>query len=147
MYPSSLYIRIVNFKSKMIEATYDKSFELPFSYVIYSKSKECFLGSSSQYFGMVRYDRNTDVPEIKKEPQMIYPNPTNGTVNIKLDCSSENQFYEIYNSNSALLNPSKKIPIGLNNLSIDFTKYTNGIYFLRIYCGKTFSTFKIVKKG
>jgi WD40 repeat protein len=87
----------------------------------------------------------TSVTDKGTATQTVYPNPTSGLININLDCIKGNQYYYIYDNNGTLL--LTQTIISQTTLTIDFSTYQNGIYFLKIYCGNNISTYKIVKEG
>ena len=78
---------------------------------------------------------NTDgIDDVEGENYSVYPNPTNGMVNVKID--GEPAPIRIYNIYGQLL---QELPAGAT--SVDLTNYANGTYILRI--GE--ATTKIVK--
>ncbi|MEZ4724897.1 MAG: T9SS type A sorting domain-containing protein [Candidatus Kapaibacterium sp.] len=77
---------------------------------------------------------------------IISPNPTNGLVNIALDCKSPQINYQINNSSGQSLE-NKIIDNSSNNLIIDFSIYPVGVYYITINCISNSTTYKIVKEG
>lgn len=65
---------------------------------------------------------------------IIYPNPTAGILNIKTKEYFISKIF-IYNSNGQLINQTKE-------QSIDFSNYSNGIYYLRVILSKNKSIIK-----
>jgi hypothetical protein len=74
------------------------------------------------------------IDDVEGENYSVYPNPTNGMVNVKID--GEPAPIRIYNIYGQLL---QELPAGAT--SVDLTNYANGTYILRI--GE--ATTKIVK--
>ena len=77
---------------------------------------------------------------------IISPNPTNGLVNITLDCKSPGMSYQINNTSGQNLE-SKIINSNNNSLIINFSNYPAGIYYLTINCNNNSTTYKIVREG
>ena len=84
--------------------------------------------------------------ELSNEPLQVYPNPTSGLLNIRLQPEGDiNQTIEVYNQlgqkvDSYELSFSKEMPavvLQLNDL-------TDGIYFVRVYDGNTVQTRKVM---
>ena len=84
--------------------------------------------------------------ELSNEPLQVYPNPTSGVLNIRLQPEGDiNQTIEVYNQlgqkvDSYELSFSKEMPavvLQLNDL-------TDGIYFVRVYDGNTVQTRKVM---
>jgi WD40 repeat protein len=118
--------------------------------IIYSISTSTDLKkiATAGSMGFYMLNANYNSVSIKENPistQTIYPNPTNGLINIDLQCLNTNQSYEIYDNNSILLLNQTISP--QSSLTIDFSQYSNGIYFIKLYCGNIVSTYKIVKEG
>jgi hypothetical protein len=114
--------------------------------LLYSKSKEMIVGRGEQHITKLTYKNETGV---KNEPEMyktIYPNPTTNVVNIEISCFEKNSYYEIYDSNGLLIN-SKQIDSNISILQIDLSNYSNAIYFIKIYCGSDFETYKVIKEN
>ncbi len=105
------------------------------------------------YFGMdhnialIKPDWNkiTSIEDNENEI-IISPNPTNGLVNITLDCQSPKIKYQINNTSGQNLE-SKVIANTNNSLVINFNSYPFGIYYLTIECNMQPKTYKIVKEG
>lgn len=77
---------------------------------------------------------------------IISPNPTNGLVNITLDCQSPGMSYQINNTSGQNLE-SKVINGNKNSLVINFNSYPAGIYYLTINCNNNSTTYKIIREG
>lgn len=91
-------------------------------------------------------DAEADDASVMEGPLSIYPNPSNGTLNIRLQPEADiNQTVTVYNNLGQLvesynLNFTKEQPaveIRLNDL-------TDGIYFVRVYDGSTVQTRKVM---
>ena len=76
---------------------------------------------------------------------IISPNPTNGLVNITLDCQSPQIKYRINNTSGQ--NLESKIISNNSSLVIDFNHYPVGIYYLTVVCNRFPKTYKVVKEG
>ena len=73
----------------------------------------------------------------------LYPNPTNGILNIKMPNSELPESYTIYNNIGQVI-ASSKVSIQ-SNLSIDTAAYSNGIYFIKIVKDGAAQTLKFIK--
>ena len=72
-------------------------------------------------------DNNIDVKEEKLSELLIYPNPTNGIINIK----SENMLkIQLFNILGNIITEEK---ITQNNTSINIENFAKGIYFLKVF--------------
>ncbi|MCB0703078.1 MAG: T9SS type A sorting domain-containing protein [Ignavibacteriae bacterium] len=76
---------------------------------------------------------------------IISPNPSNGLVNITLDCLSPYIKYQIDNTSGQ--NLESKVIANNSNLVIDFNNYPVGIYYLTIECNRQPKTYKIGREG
>ncbi len=75
-------------------------------------------------------------------PIEIYPNPTNGSVNIKSDAALVGSIYSVYD------NTGKKISseaINSENISVDLGNLPEGIYFIK-FEGRIKRIFKVIKQ-
>lgn len=86
--------------------------------------------------------------ELSSEPLQVYPNPSNGVLNIRLQPEGDiNQTVEVYNHlgqkvESYELSFTKDMPaveVQLNNL-------TDGVYFIRVFDGEQVQTRRILLK-
>ncbi len=71
---------------------------------------------------------------------LVYPNPVENTINLKLNNFQFDKI-ELIDLNGKTLIKSKVI-----NPSINISKLSNGLYFLKLYRGTTYLTTKIIKK-
>ncbi|MES2618414.1 MAG: PKD domain-containing protein [Bacteroidota bacterium] len=72
----------------------------------------------------------------------IFPNPTNGVFNIKLDAYVNNSmFVEIYNSIGEVV---KTLTVDSNNVNIDLSNYTNGVYMVKVIADNQVATKQII---
>lgn len=74
---------------------------------------------------------------------LVYPNPVTNTMNVKISKTGYRS-YSIYNVNSGLLQ-SNTINSTINDLSIDMSEFSKGIYFLKIEGIASPKIFKIIK--
>jgi hypothetical protein len=112
----------------------------------YSKENNIFLGKAGNIIAGFRYDSQTNIEEQYEDEIIISPNPTNGLVNITLDCQSPHIKYQINNTSGQNLE-SKEIANINNSLVLNFINYPVGIYYLTIECNGLPKTYKIVKEG
>ena len=69
-----------------------------------------------------------DITSIENKNIYIFPNPSNGTLNINFREDSSQELISIYDSNANLV---KQIKSNARNNQIDLSKYPNGLYFVR----------------
>ncbi|MFN3194430.1 MAG: T9SS type A sorting domain-containing protein [Chlorobiota bacterium] len=74
------------------------------------------------------------------------PNPTKGVVHFSLDCTEPELVYSIYSSVGALLANDIKVKQG-RDVSIDFSTYPTGVYFVSFLCDGELKTYKTIKEG
>lgn len=82
------------------------------------------------------------ISDITKDISLnIYPNPSNGIINLNYSFSSpENLTIEIYNSSGALVYNERNITAQSGTKSIDMSNFSNGLYHVRaIVSGKQIS--------
>ena len=88
----------------------------------------------------------TSVEDSNVSKTTISPNPTNGMVNFSLDCTEPKLVYSIYSSVGAELASDIKVKQG-RDVSIDFSAYSTGVYFVSFLCSGELKTYKIIKEG
>jgi hypothetical protein len=72
----------------------------------------------------------------------IFPNPTNGVFNVKLDAYvNNNMVVEIYNSVGEVV---KTVTVNSNNADIDLSMYANGVYMVKVIADNQVATKAIV---
>lgn len=95
------------------------------------------------YFGTVNTLLASDSFDYINEVS-LYPNPSNDFVNVNLPAGLENGKIEIYNS------LGQKIDVkninSSDNLNINVSNYSNGVYFFNLTFGQATKTIKFVKK-
>ena len=85
------------------------------------------------------------VDEVNKVKVTIYPNPTQGLLNVELTGigTDENFGYQLYSQTGVLLMYIKSTG---NPFSIDFSSYPTGIYILILINKESRSEWKVFKK-
>jgi hypothetical protein len=84
--------------------------------------------------------------ELSNEPLQVYPNPSSGLLNIRLQPEGDiNQTVEVYNQlgqkvESFELSFTKEMPA----VELQLNDLTDGIYFIRVYDGSTVQTRKVM---
>jgi PKD repeat protein len=72
----------------------------------------------------------------------IYPNPTNGVFNVKLDANvSDNMTVNIYNAIGSLV---KTVTVDTNNTNIDLSGFANGVYMVKVIADDQIATKQII---
>jgi len=140
-------LTVVNFLTKNDELQLNVQAGDPGAWIKIINKNNLFLGFAGEYFSMGQYDSKVGIGDKPKDIQTLYPNPTDNIVNVKTNCLSNDQRYEIYTIDGALLNSTHLTLSGQSFIIIDFSKYINGIYNLKIYCGKNITSYKIIKEG
>ena len=115
--------------------------------ILYSKSNDIILGRGGEnYITKLTYKNGSAVINELDIYKTIYPNPTNGSINIELNCASDKNNYELFDLNGLLIK-SATIDNNSSLLQIDLSSYPNSIYFIKIYCGSYIRTYKIIKEN
>lgn len=73
----------------------------------------------------------------------LYPNPTQGVLNIKVTTTALPDSYTIYNSIGQTISTARVSSAA--NLTVDTSGYSNGVYFIKINAGQQSKTLKFVK--
>jgi len=142
--PGYGYLQVIDLSNKTIEFSkkYTELDYLGSGELIYNENMKFFIGVS-HLIDKFQYQPNTGVTD-NNSREVIYPHPTNGIVNIPIHCNNSNK-YEIYNTSGKLLQSTDILGLSKNLLTIDFTDYTKGHYFVNVYCGKDILKFQVVK--
>ncbi len=94
-------------------------------------------GSYSAYFDDFLIEEGQDMPTAIQSPEpydqkvAVYPNPSNGQFNLKINATGDFQLL-VYDSSGNLLIKRKQVK-AID--TIDLTNYSDGIYLLNIYAG------------
>lgn len=83
------------------------------------------------------------VKEIANNTVSIYPNPTNGIVNINLGSNNTSVNYSIVSIEGRVVETGKTLT---NNIIVDLSKEGNGVYFIRISTESTSTVYKLIKQ-
>ncbi len=130
---------IYDIDSKEILYKYENP-KLPKTIAIDNSTMIGFL--NNRIYGLKTYFTKSTV-ETNPIEIIISPNPTNGLVNITLDCQSPQIKYRINNTSGQ--NLESKVITNNSSLLINFNHYPVGIYYLTIECNRLPKTYKIVK--
>ena len=85
------------------------------------------------------FDNSTGIGNIEEESISVFPNPVSNIITIKEIHSSSIEIYDVV---GRLIDIHQS---GGGEEHLDMTKYTNGIYFIKIKEGEKTKTFKILK--
>jgi WD40 repeat protein len=85
----------------------------------------------------------TDITNPKENQEILYPNPTNGFVNIKVPILAELKITVNNEIGDIVLIP-KFIQTDPNTISIDLNRLVNGIYFLNLTANNFNQTYKVI---
>jgi WD40 repeat protein len=140
---------ILNHQTKLIEFMEDLvEINAPITEkIIYNEKDNYFIGRSVFSIVKINYIPHLIVDDDPKSLNIIYPNPTNGIVNINTNCSNLTQHYEIYDISGNLLITSVAPQQTSDTITIDFSTYPIGTYLIKLYCGKDVYNFKVIKEG
>jgi hypothetical protein len=94
----------------------------------------------------IDWNKTTNISTHNTSEITISPNPTKGVVNFSLICSEPELVYSIYSSVVAVLASDTKVNQG-RDVSIDFSAYPTGVYFVSFLCNGELKTYKIIKEG
>ncbi len=76
----------------------------------------------------------------------VYPNPSNGKINLELNTDHESKFIisVIDMMGKQIISLNHKVSIGRNNLEIDLSSFANGIYTLHIVDGNSENNLRVI---
>ncbi len=105
---------------------------------------------------IVIYENNTDLVVLNEDMVNIknqstlksiiaYPNPSNGKITLLLDNKvSENIEIQILNINGQILETSNiQANLGVNEIDLNLSNYSNGFYFVKVSSGSSSKTIKL----
>ena len=118
--------------------------QMGISNTVYKISDKYFIGGGGNFINKFQYQPNTSVPS-DNNIEVIYPNPTNGLVNIPINCEPM-VTYKIFDINGILLKSNVVYETTTQNLlTIDCSDLLRGVYTIQIICDKTVSLYQIVR--
>lgn len=135
---------VANLQEKNIEMRRQASLQFPASEKIISFNDNNFLGFSDELFTMYTYDENDGVNDLDTNAQIVYPNPTTNVVNIPVIGIVPQVNYKLINSTGQVLQ-DKTISISNGTIQIDISQFPYGVYYIRVFIGSSFRTYKVVK--
>ena len=141
---SSGAIGVLNLIDNNLEY-YDDPDVIPAYKVIYSKKTNYFIGVEQNRISKFIYDSQSKIKDNIEKEIIISPNPTNGFVNINLNCSEPIINYQINNINGLMIYQSS-IQNNAGNLQVDFTPYPAGVYFITVTCGNELKSYKVMRE-
>ncbi|MFP4528948.1 MAG: T9SS type A sorting domain-containing protein, partial [Candidatus Kapaibacterium sp.] len=77
--------------------------------------------------------------------RVIYPNPTTNSVTIKIDCNRPTVHFQIVNNSGHVIG-EKEVQATDRSLTIDFSKYPAGAYYIYIQCGREARIERVVRR-
>ena len=146
-----LKIFIFNFKTHQIEQQIrqDTISIGPISWgkkLLFSPLNRNIIGYSMNRFCGAKNNLETGI-SVPEYNYVIYPNPTTSIITLDRNCEVPLQSYTINDISGQLLSQEANIPPGNDPITINFSQYTPGIYFIRYKCGSTISVYKVIKQG
>ncbi len=107
---------------------------------------DLFVGN---YSGFIKKYRNLEISSVSHQPNdldiAVYPNPTTGifTINLEESARPSRVFNcEVIDINGRVIKSYKNI--GYNNLQIDLSNQSKGLYILKVYSDKAVKNVKII---
>jgi hypothetical protein len=90
----------------------------------------------------------TEAETITNKESFVYPNPVEGVLNVELYKNNESEAtITVFNTmGQVVFQARKQLNNGANQMQIDFTKYTPGLYILRVKDAQGEKQFKVIKK-
>lgn len=133
-----------NYTTTSINAT--QTFSLPGNYtisLIVTNPGSCNLTDSTSIY--ITIPSCTDLKQnvALMDGLFVYPNPTKGMFTLSLNSFSFDSELEIYSTLGQLILIKK---INANNTELDLTKYSNGVYYLKVKSGNDQRVIKIIKE-
>ena len=134
----SLLIPVHNFDWNSINDYFQKNSNSPFT------GTEAFAGCFDTLFvsGISKIERNKD------SKVLLFPNPANEQINIKL-VSNVTEFAEIIvrdNKGAVVLRSTAQLQTGINNFRLNISYLNSGLYFVSINSNHTHENTKFIKK-
>jgi WD40 repeat protein len=102
-----------------------------------------YIGTSGSNMLAVFTIPTTDITNPKEYQEILYPNPSNGFVNIKVPILAELKI-SVNNDKGDLVLMPKFIQTDPNTISIDLNRLGNGIYFLNLTANNFNQTYKVI---
>lgn len=101
------------------------------------EGNEFYYGTEKSYEKLIILSTNINKP--LSQDNILYPNPTNGSITIK---NGENSLIEIYSSNGKCVLKTQLF----NENSIDLSRFSNGNYIVKIISKDTIKTIPLLLK-
>ena len=87
---------------------------------------------------------NVSIGEATTTEIIIYPNPTEGILNIETNMVNENFSVELFDVAGNKIEEFKALDISLNNMLLDLRRLKEGVYILNLILDKRVITKKII---
>ncbi len=111
-----------------------------------SKSSNLIIGLGNMSISSGYYDFDTSIEEQNKN-DIIYPNPTTSIVTIPLICETSEPSFSIFDSNGADVTSQAEWNYNGEDMTVDLSRISVGIYIVRAACGATVADYKVVKEN
>lgn len=83
------------------------------------------------------------IENLSKNRVQVFPNPTNGVINIHLDNSLRNGILKLTSVTGQII--EEKRSLNGNDFILNLTEHSKGVYFIEINQGNTISRIKVIK--
>jgi len=109
-----------------------------------------YTADSTSTLSVFSYHGSSSVKEVMPEEfsmDTAFPNPFNGTVTVPFTVPKPSELtFAIYDISGRMVytTPSCHFSAGSHQYTLDFAKQSSGVYFIRLWSGKTFQEQKIV---
>ncbi len=143
---SSNYTKVIDFKeNRVLYAVFHKK---PYYWGGIHKisQQNRIIGYMPNTFSAGYYDFDTSIEEeIHKD--VIYPNPTTSIVTIPFICETSEPSLSIFDSNGADVTSQAEWDYNGEDITVDLSHISVGIYIVRAACGTTVADYKVVKEN
>jgi WD40 repeat protein len=120
----------------------------PSKLIITNNSNYLYAPSSTNLYKFKTYWFYTPVEENIPEENILYPNPTNGQVILKINSDSHQEAHiGLYDSQGMIqLEFDHSLMAGINEIPIDASFLSSGSYIIRIETNSFSTTFKLIRE-
>jgi hypothetical protein len=105
--------------------------------IFYTIEQEIFAAIEN-YGNIISCSQTVGFEQIQEDLTLIYPNPTNGLVNIEIQ-NQTIQSIKVYDLQGQLIKETAETQFDLSN-------YSNGTYFIRAQTEKGYYSYKLIKQ-
>ncbi len=111
-----------------------------------SQKTKKIIGYMYKSFSAGYYDFDTSIEEENKN-KIIYPNPTTSKVTIPVICETSEPSLSVFDSNGKDVTAQIEWDYNGEDITVDLSHISVGIYIVRAACGTTVADYKVVKEN